>query len=114
MTYFDRYELRNGTTFVYKYNNNTKSEDEYELCEEIKVVNRRRLMYKKNHPIVVDISIDNDPDTEPIVDIPRSVIVKSPVDYFTEYGLTISNLKEYDVTLGEILQDTEKAVLTEF
>ncbi len=114
MTYFDRYELRNGTTFVYKYNNNTKSEDEYELCEEIKVVSRRRLMHKKNHPIVVDISIDNDPDAELIVDIPRSVIVKSPVDYFTEYGLTISNLKEYDVTLGEILQDTEKVVAMQY
>ena len=110
MTYFDRYEMRNGTTYVYKYNTVTCKETEYELCEEVKVVRRRRQMYKKNSPIVVDVCIKDSNESVTLEDIPRSTLVKTPVDYFSDFGLTISNLKEYDVTLGEILQDTEKAV----
>lgn len=110
MTYFDRYEMLNGITYVYKHNPNSKKEVQYELCEEIKVVQRRRLMYEKNHPIMVDVFLNTEPDAKPLTDIPRSVIVKNPIDYFSDYGLTISNVNEYNVTLGEILQDTEKAV----
>lgn len=110
MTYFTDYEIRDGKIYVYRDKGDSADPVEYELCEEIKVVKRRRLMYEKNRPIVVDVLVNNEPDAEPIVDIPRSVIVKSPVDYFTDHGLTISNLMEYNVTLGEILQDTEKAV----
>ena len=110
MTYFDRYEIRNGTTYVYRKKPDSSEEIEYELCEDIRVVSRKKVMYEKNNPIVVDVLINNEPNAKPIVGIPRSTIVKSPIDFFADYGLNISNLNEYNVTLGEVLQDTEKSV----
>lgn len=86
MTYFDRYEMLNGITYVYKHNPNSKKEVQYELCEEIKVVQRRRLMYEKNHPIMVDVFLNTEPGAKPLTDIPRSVIVKNPIDFFRTMG----------------------------
>lgn len=103
MTYYAGYLFQNGLTFVVDREGNQE-----ELCQEVRIINIVENIDEPEVGVVVTVEITKSDGTKPTYTVSRQSIVESPISALSKYGLTLAKIKEYDITLSEILMDTER------
>ena len=98
MTYFEKYDFENGETILTTFDG-----EEEHFCPEVKIV--EAITSLEDGSQTVKISLHGAESFE----IPREVLVGDLLKELTQRGLSIPRVKEYEVTLAEILFKTEKS-----
>lgn len=100
MTFFEGYLFKNGRTFIV-----TDDDEEVDFCPEIKVIETITAIEDGSQTVVVSIK-----GYEPF-EIPRETLVGDLLAQLVRHGLSVPDVKEYRITIAEILFDTEKAAI---
>ena len=107
MTYFDDYIFKSGRTLVID-----EDGEESDFCEEIRVI--KLICDIDTKEMSVGIKLTRADGTPVYKEFPRSAIVDDPISTLTDMGLSVAPVREYAVTISEILFDTEKDAKREY
>jgi len=109
MTYYSSYHFNNGKTYVVDRLGNT-----CELCQEVKITSIIKSLDNPEEPLKIRVSItDNQGKPQEYV-LDRHRIVEAPTVELSKYGLSVAKVREYDVTLTEVLFETEMTANVEY
>ena len=100
MTYYNTYCFANGRTQLVDDDGNVS-----DFCEEVKVV-QRIFDVTTQCPYVV-IEVTQASGRKVPHEFQRSEIVRDPIHILTDLGLSVAPVREYAITITEILFDTE-------
>lgn len=107
MTFFNDYIFKDGRTLVVDEDGN-----ESDFCEEIRVI---KVIYDVDtKELLVGIKLICSDGRPVYEEYPRSAIVDDPITTLTNQGLSVSPVREYAVTISEILFDTERNAKREY
>lgn len=101
MTYFASYHFQAGRTLV-----ETEDGEICDFCERIEVTKVISMLMSEQ--VFVGISITRTDGSVCYCEYPRSAIVDNPTSVFANIGLSVSTVREYVITVMEILFETEK------
>lgn len=102
MTYYDEFAFKNGRILVVDEDGNAM-----DFCEEVRVTHVFIDYHTGHQTVELTVTMPSGQTTSCIR--PRSVIADDPLSPLTDCGLSVPKVKDYVVTLSEILFDTEKS-----
>ena len=101
MTYFDDYKIVDEEIHVFPQG----SEEAIPFCEELWISEIQIDLLQQTQMIAVSFRKNGTIITTP--PFPRKKALKAPIDYLSVYGLSIASSMVYNVTVAEILMETE-------
>ncbi len=103
MTYIENYTIKNGRVFV-----TTEDGEEVDFCNEFRVINSCRWLCSKKREIDGEV-VQDDGTTESFKMLRSEVL--TPLTTMVDAGLSVAKVKEYEVSISEILFDMEKKAM---
>lgn len=100
MTFFEKYILKNGRVFIV-----TEDGEEFDFCQEFRVVNVYRCLHSNKREVEIEL-IQDDGSKENFI-MPRRTML-DPLATMVEHGLSVSKIRDYEISVSEILYDMEK------
>lgn len=107
MTYFEDYRFKHGRTVVVDEEGN-----QIDFCQEVRVI--RSFFDLETKALFVGIAVKREDGTTLYREYPRSAIVDDPITTLADLGLSVAPVKEYAITISEILFDTERSARKEY
>ena len=100
MTFFEKYILKNGRVFIV-----TEDGDEFDFCQEFRVATTYRRLDSNKREVEIEL-IQDDGSKETFI-MPRRTMLE-PLSTMVEHGLSVSKIRDHEVSVSEILYDMEK------
>ncbi len=102
MTFFSSYHFKNGKTYVVDRQGNTS-----ELCQQVEITAVIKNLDNPEEPLKIRVSITDNLGNPQEYLLDRHRIVEAPTVELSKHGLSVAKVREYDVTLTEVLFETE-------